>query len=71
MVGATGSLALCLQDAALPAGCSVVREAPVRRWELADGTVAELLPLVLMGRATLLAVCMVRPVSADAVVCLR
>jgi hypothetical protein len=33
-------------------------------------TVEELLPLVLMGRATPLAVVMVRPGSADAVVCL-
>jgi hypothetical protein len=70
VVGATGSLAYCLQDAALPAGCSVVGEAPVRRCDFANWTVEELLPLVLMGRATPLAVVIVRPGSADAVVCL-
>jgi len=36
-----------------------------------NGTVEELLPLVLMGRATPLAVCMVRPGSTDAVLCMR
>ena len=55
VVGAAGSLAYCLQDAALPAGCSVVSDAPVRRCDLANWTI-ELLPLVLMGRATPLAV---------------
>ena len=69
MVGAAGSLAYCLQDAALPAGCSVVTEAPVRRCDLANWTI-ELLPLVLMGRATPLAVVIVRPGLADTVVCL-
>jgi hypothetical protein len=42
----------------------------VRRCDLANGTVEELPPLVLMGRATPLAVVMVRPGSADAVICM-
>ena len=70
MTGTTVNLAPCLQDAAPPAGCSVLSAAPVRRCDLANWTVEELLPLVLMGRATPLAVVIVRPGSADAVVCL-
>jgi hypothetical protein len=64
------NLAPCLQDAAPPAGSTVVSDAPVRRCDLANRTVEELLPLVGKGRATPLAVCVVRPVSADAVVCM-
>ena len=67
MTGTTVNLAPCLQDAAPPAGCSVLSAALVRRCDLANWTI-ELLPLVLMGRATPLAVVIVRPGSADAVV---
>jgi hypothetical protein len=61
VTGTTADLAYCLQDAALPAGSTVVREVPVRRCDLAHWAVEELLPLVVMGRAAPLAVVMVRP----------
>jgi hypothetical protein len=71
VTGTTVDLAPWLQDAVPPAGCSVLSAAPVRRCDLAHGTVEELLPLVGKGRATPLAVCMVRPGSAEAVICMR
>jgi hypothetical protein len=49
---------------------TVVREAPVRAATPQTGAVEELLPLVVMGRAAPLAVVMVRPGSAGAVICL-
>jgi class 3 adenylate cyclase len=58
------NLAPCLQDAAPPAGCSVLSAAPVRRWDLAKWAVEERLPLVAKSRATSLAVFRVRPGSA-------
>jgi hypothetical protein len=70
VTGDIGNLAYCRQDAARSAGCSVVSDARVRRWDLANWAVAELLPLVVKGRATPLAVVRVRPGSADAVLCL-
>jgi hypothetical protein len=51
-------------------GSTVVREAPVRGCDPQTGAVEELLPLMVMGRAAPLAVVMVRPGSADAVVCM-
>ena len=70
MVGDTVHLAYCLQDAARPL---VPPSSGRRRFGAATpqtGAAEELLPLVLMGRATPLAVVMVRPGSAEAVVCL-
>jgi hypothetical protein len=56
VTGTTIKLAPCLQDAAPPAGCSVLSAAPARRCDLTKGTVEERLPLVARGRATPLAV---------------
>jgi hypothetical protein len=71
VTGDTGNLAHCRQDAAVPAGSTIVREVAVRRCDLANWAVEELLPLVVKvgplhwrwswrGRG-----------SAEAVVCLR
>jgi class 3 adenylate cyclase len=70
VVGDTADLAQCLQDAARPAGSTVASDARVRRGDFANWTVEELLPLVVKGRVIPLALFMVRPVSADAVICL-
>jgi class 3 adenylate cyclase len=69
VVGDTVHLAYCLQDAARPlvhrrqgGACSGLRPQ--------TGAVEELLPLMVMGRAAPLAAVVVRPGSADAVVCM-
>jgi hypothetical protein len=51
VTGNPADLARCLQDAAPPAGSTVLSDAPVRRCDLTRWTVEELLPLVGKGRA--------------------
>jgi FAD/FMN-containing dehydrogenase len=63
-------LAPCLQDAAPPAGCSVLGAAPVRRCDLTKWAVEERLPLVARGSGHPAGGVQVRPGLADAVICM-